>query len=365
MLRESIEYSNISPRNVRPLHNFKVTEKSLNELRSIGFDVSRFIESMDSLQPTITTATMTTPLQFLQTWLPGLVGVQTAPRKIDDLVGISTTGNWEDEEIVQGIQELTGLAQLYGDITNVPFDSWNVNFNVRTVVRFEQGLRVGLLEEARASRMNVSSSGNKRNSAAKSLEIQRNLIGFYGYNSGNNLTYGFLTDPNLPNYMSVSIGGGGSTQWSTKPYLEIVGDLLTMYSQLRSQSQDAIDPYTTPITLALATDVVDYLSVVPQFGNSVKDWINENYPKTRIVSAPELDQANGGENVAYMYAESVDGNADGASTDDGRTFIQVVPAKFMMLGVQKLVKGYEESYANATAGVMVKRPFAVTRWTGL
>jgi len=50
------------------------------------------------------------------------------------------------------------------------------------------------------------------------------------------------------------------------------------------------------------------------------------------------------------------------STDGGKTFIQPVPAKFQVLGVQQLTKGYEEDYTNATAGIMVKRPWAVTRW---
>ena len=56
---------------------------------------------------------------------------------------------------------------------------------------------------------------------------------------------------------------------------------------------------------------------------------------------------------------------DDASTDDRRTFIQVVPTKFQLNGVAQLAKGYEESYLKATAGVMVKRPYAVYRVTGI
>jgi len=33
--------------------------------------------------------------------------------------------------------------------------------------------------------------------------------------------------------------------------------------------------------------------------------------------------------------------------------------------VQQLAKAYEEDYSNATAGVMCKRPYAVTRWSGI
>jgi len=87
--------------------------------------------------------------------------------------------------------------------------------------------------------------------------------------------------------------------------------------------------------------------------------LNKTYPKLRVISAPQLNLANGGQNVFYLYAEHVE---DGAS-DDNRTWVQVVPAKFQALGVEKQAKAYEEDYANATAGVMLKRPYAVVRYT--
>jgi hypothetical protein len=37
----------------------------------------------------------------------------------------------------------------------------------------------------------------------------------------------------------------------------------------------------------------------------------------------------------------------------------------MALGVEKRAKSFVEDYANATAGVMCKRPYAVVRFTGL
>ena len=115
------------------------------------------------------------------------------------------------------------------------------------------------------------------------------------------------------------------------------------------------------VTIAIATDAVDYLTVVSDFGISVREWLSESYPKTRIVSAPELNDANGGANVFYMYAETV----DDSGTDDNRTWIQVVPTKFQTLGVDQKHKSYTESYSNATAGLMLKRPYAVVRRSGI
>lgn len=316
---------------------------------------------MDALQPTVTTASISTPVQFLQNWLPGFVKVITAARKIDEVIGIQTVGAWEDEQVVQGLMELTGIAQPYGDYTNVPESSWNVNWNYRTVVRFEEGLMVSDLEEARAARINVDTSAAKRESAALALEIQRNAIGFFGYNSGANNTYGFLNDPGLPNYVSAPNGASASPLWQNKTFLEICKDIRTMIATLRQQSQDQIDPEGLDLTLALATRVVDYLSTTSDFGISVRDWMRQAYPRIRVVSAPELTAANGGANVGYLFADRI----NDLSTDGGATWIQPVPAKFLVLGVMKTAKGFIEDYSNATAGAFLKRPWAVTRITGI
>lgn len=323
-----------------------------------AFDAqSEIAFGMDSIQGLATVASVVTPVQFLQNWLSGMVYQLFAARKIDELIGITSTGAWEDEEIVQPWLEQTGSPMPYGDSTVAPFMGYNINYVTRTVVRFEAAVRVGLLEEARAARVRANSGQIKRDSAALQLEIQRNMLGFYGYNAGNNFTYGFLNDPNLPAYVEVATGVGGF-HWSQKTFAEIQLDLLTSLQQLRTNSQDTIDPGKTPITLACATNARDYLSTTTQFGISVMDWLKSTYPNVRVESAPQLNAANAGDGVFYMYAETVD---DG-STDDRKTFIQAVPAKFQTLGVQKLMKVYMEDYGNASAGVLCKRPYAVTRY---
>lgn len=366
MAKQSEIHSHIEPRKVRPVAMDATDVKDYQALSAIGINFpSSFVAdaaswAMDDQQGLVTTASITTPIQFLQNWLPGFVKTQTAARKIDEFVGITTTGSWEDEEIVQGVQEPVGNAVPYGDYTNVPLSDWNVNFERRTVVRFEQGLKVGMLEEARASRIRISSAAEKRNSAALALEVQRNLVGFYGYNNGANRTYGFLNDPSLPAYVSVPAGAASSTLWANKTFLEITKDIRIAAAALQTQSQDLINPEDVEITLGLPTNCYQYLSVVSDFGISVRDWINKTYPRMRVVSAPQLNLANGGSNVFYMYAEKMD---DGSS-DGGATFLQVVPAKFQALGVEKQSKAYLEDYSNATAGIMVKRPWAIVRYTG-
>jgi Uncharacterized protein conserved in bacteria (DUF2184) len=312
-------------------------------------------------QPLVTTPSIPVPLQFLQSWLPGFVHILTAARNIDELVGFTTQADWEDEQVVQGIMELVGMSIPYGDYSNVQFSSWNSNWDYISIVRFEEGIRVGRLEAARAAKVQVNTSAEKRGAAGLALEIQRNAIGFYGYNNGANRTYGFLTDPGLPAYITVANGASGLPQWSTKTFEEIQQDILTWIVSLRTTSKDQIDPNKLDMTMALASAVVDRITTTTPYNISVLDWLNKNYPRIRVTSAPELDGANGGANVGYLYADKM----MDSSTDDGKTFMQIVPAKFMALGVEQHAKYYEEAYTNATAGVRCKRPYAVYRASGL
>lgn len=377
MLVSHSEITHISPREVGRVrfnddNHKKAVCEHYRDLADYGIsfdsgDVERMYQAYKSygmdadLTEPLTTASITTPIQFLQAWLPGFVEIITAVRRIDLLVGITTQGNWRDEEIVQGVLEKVGNARLYNDHSNSPLTSWNVNYERRTIVRMEEGMTVGRLEEQRAAAIRVNSPEAKRGAAANSLEIERNRIGFNGFNSGSNRTYGFFNSPQLPAYVNVPNGTGGTPTWASKTFLEIISDLRSAFQALRTQSMERVDPIEDEVTIAIATDAIDYLSVVSDFGVSVREWLTESYPRARTVSAPELNDANGGANVFYMYAETV----SDSGSDDNRTWVQVVPTKFQTLGVDQRAKSYNEAYSNATAGVLLKRPYAVIRRSGI
>lgn len=338
----------------------RTTENTLNKL-GIGFNKSaldgmKSFYGMDAAVANITTPSISTPIQFLQHWLPDIVEVVTAAREADTIMGIDFVGNWHDESIVQTILERTGQASLYGDHTDIPLASWNTNYETRDIVRFEEGIQVGILEEARAGAMNISSQTEKRAAAAESLEIERNNIAFYGYNEGNNKTYGFLNDPNLPSYTSVATGSGGTTTWATKTYDEITADIRTAFAALRTQSGNLFKPERDASVLALSVAVMEYLNVENAYGKSVYDFIKQNYPNARIESAVQLDSANGGANVFYLFAESINGKP---------VLRQLGVEKFRLIGVEKKAKVFLEDYSNASAGVLVTQPIGLVRYTGV
>jgi Uncharacterized protein conserved in bacteria (DUF2184) len=379
MSKVSKTHSALGPRSIRALEleQKHVGDAAVRKLQQLGVFIDpQFVrDQVDGLYrgsngnsglamdaaftPQATVSSIPTPLQFLQYWLPGFVKVITSARKIDKIVGLNTTGSWEDQEIVQGIVESSATVQEYGDYTNVPLASWNTNFERRTIVRGELGIQVGMLEEGRSAAMRLSSAEEKRQACSISLETFRNAVGFYGWNNGNNRTFGFLNDPNLPAWVSVAAG-----QWNTKTFLQIIADIRVAVAALRTQSQDIIDPEETDLTLVLPTAKVDFLTVVSDFGISVRDWLTQTYKKIHIISAPELNGANGGADGFVLFADKIDSSADGSS-DGGQTFVQVVPNKLYTLGVEKRIKSYVEGFSNATAGVMLKRPWAVIRYTGI
>jgi len=340
----------------------KTTEQTLN-LLGVSVDkgaiadrkeiLSRYAQDV-AVAP-VTAPSVTTPIQFLQHWISEVIEVVTAAREIDDIAGRTIAGRWEDESVVQTILERTGQARPYGDHTDIPFASWNTNFETRDIVRFEEGSFVGILEEARAAAMNVSSSSEKRTAAAESLAIEMNNVGFFGYNEGNNRTYGFLNDPNLPNYVSVAQGSTATT-WASKTYEEITADIRTAFSALRVKSGNLFKPERDASTIALPVACMEYLNVENALGRSVYQFIKDNYPNARITSAVQLDGANSGANVFYVFADKI---------NNKRVLDQYVQEVFKLLGVEKKAKGMLEDYTNATAGVIVAQPIGIVRYTGI
>lgn len=346
----------LTPDQVRP---FKMPKDcSENTLAKFGIGVSPEVKTrtaMDSLAGLMTTASVPTPVQFLQYFLPQVVEVVTAAMTIDEILGRETIGEWKQEKIVTTIVEHTGTPRPYGDTTSTPLANVNMNFEPRTVVRMEEGIEVNLLEQERSAEVKLDAAEQKRKAAAKALALELNRIGFFGFNNGQNRTYGFLNDPNLPAYVSVASGVSGYT-WSVKTFLEICKDIRTAVAGLRTKSGNLVNPMTTNMTMVVPTACIEYLSTTTDLGMSVTEWINKTYPKMRVISSIELDEANGGANVFYLFADELDGQ---------RTFRQLMVQAFRLLGIARREKGYTEAYSNATAGVILNMPIGVVRYTGI
>ncbi len=344
----------------------KLSIQDAEMLRQLGFATNKSAVMDAAAVGLTTTASATTPVQFLQTFLPGVVRIFQAPLKLEETIGFTQAGYWEDAEIVQRVMEWTGYAREYGDYQAKPSVNWNMNFEKRSIVRFEVGVEVQRLQEMRASRGMVSDMEEKQGAAALILQQVLNLVGYNGYNSGNNLTYGYLNDPGLPAYVPVaSTGTGSSPLWSTKTWLQQQADLITMFSGLMTQSKGRVDPAGpsgTPTTLNIPVAMWAYFQGTNTLGTlTLSGWLAQAYPNCRVITSPQLDLATGGLNAMYLFADEV----ANTGSDDGATFRQVIPAKFMALGTQQLVGGMKTGYSCATAGTFALRPVAVYRTSSM
>lgn len=339
------------------------SDTTMNTLDGLGIHIEgRALNDMmayakDALPDTVTSQSLGTPVQFLQHWMPDTIRVLTQARTADELLGREIAGSWEDEEVVQKVLERVGQAQPYGDYANTHNADWNPSYERRTIVRFEDGLTVNRLEEARASRIRINSAEEKRSSVAESLAIAMNEIAFLGYNNGSNRTYGILNDPNLPNYVTVAQGASNNTTWASKTFDEIIADFKVGMSALRVRSGSNFNPNKDAVTVGIASSCYDYLQAINSLGTtSVFEWLKKTYPNIRLVAVPEFDSANSSSNVMYFIANTLGGK---------KVAGQYIQDVIRLLGVEQHAKGFSEAYSNATAGVLVGQPLGVVRYSGI
>ena len=313
----------------------------------------------------VTTPSNGTPVQFLQEMLPGVVNVLTVVRKADQVAPPVTAGEWHFEEIVLKTMEHTSNAQLYSDHGGVPLVSFNEVYEHRQVVRFELGIQNNPLADARAAATGTSPENEKRVALAEGFEILRNDIAFNGFNVGTGKTYGILNDPSLPAYVIVANGASGNSEWSDKTTVEIINDISTSIRALEIQAGGHVDPTMNTISLEIPLAFNHFLTRSDgSFNNGMTamEWLNKNYPTISVVTVPQFNGANAGENIFYLKAVSV----DNSGTDGGEAMIQVVPAKMRAMGsVQNEKGGTTEGYTAAYAGVFTKRPYAIVRYSDI
>jgi hypothetical protein len=351
----------VSVKEMKQINTFdSANAEHMAALQAMGINVALEGAGFDSTEPFISGG-VSANISNLRNFLPGIVREITTVRKIDELLGMVTVGNWEDEEIVQMVQERTATAKPYADNVAIPYTSYNTDYERRTIVRFVIGMKSDLLADKRAAASGMDPIAAKTTAAATALEIARNEVGFYGYNDGANKTYGFLNDPNLPAYATLPNGAGGDPEWSTKTFQEKQADFVAAISALMTNTGGNFDPMTDSFTWAIPLSVASELTQINEYGISIAKWVRETYPKCRMVHVPELDAANGGANVFYLYADMMKGD----STDNGRVFDQLVAEKYMSIGRGQEVGGYKEGFTNAVAGALLKRPYAVYRASGM
>lgn len=326
------------------LHDLGVTFDEADENIGKMTEIAKEVFAQDAAE---TAPTIAAGVQFLQHFLSKTIHVITEARVIDKLVGRTIAGEWHDEEIMQPVVEHTGSVTEYSDNADFRLAGFNPTFKKSTIVRFEGGLQTGKLEEARVAAMKLRTSAYDAKRAALGLAfaINTNDIGFNGWNNGANTTYGILNNPDISEAVSITLGSTFQT---------VTAAIRTIVSALRVKSGDNFDPATDAFTMGFASSLVDNLDTTSDMGISVRDWVKKTYPKSRIVSVPQFDTANGGAKVIMFILDTIAGES---------CVDQYIPATMRLLGTDRRAKGIREDYTNATAGILVSHGEGVVKYS--
>lgn len=356
------------PGQLRPFKHLHDKDMTLDAFDEIGFsfdksalDTLMSIQGgkacgMDASPDMQTTPSASAAVQFLQHWMPDTIELLTTANDLDKALPRVLAGRFQDEVIVQAIAELTGMAAPYSDRGAGNFADFNINYEVRHVVRQRVDMEVGRYEEMTSAEAHVNAAELKRNAVRRILETTRNIIGYKGYFEGVNRTYGLLNDPNLGAYETVAAGASASTEWKNKTALEIQRDILAAISKLSAQCAGNFDSDSDRFIILISQKVKDYLNKSNEYKLTVKAWLKENYPNVELRTSAWLNGANGDQNVMYVFADSLGGH---------KVMYNLVEDVLRLMGVAQLGVITQEQYANACAGVMVVQPLGIVRYTGI
>jgi len=327
--------------------------------------ISGFTSTMDAAAAPQINFNTNALTQFFQFWQNGIVRASTAPRNAERILGYTQAGSFETETIVVRSLEQHAGVSLYGDLADVEQASYTAAYPFRHVVRFQSGLGTSLLEESRQQAIGISCIEEKRAAIKRAFAINENAVNLYGFNFGLNKTYGLFNDPNIEPYNTIPNGASASPLWSTKTWLEKVGDIITTINRIVINTNTGFNPDQDAFCWVIPPFIQTQLSGLNDLGTqSISGWLKATYPKMRIETLPELAGVNGGSDAWYMFKESALDIDD--STDDGQVISALTQVKmFLVSSLPNAAGGVNEKYACALAGVLVKRPILVTRYSGM
>jgi hypothetical protein len=317
--------------------------------------------AMDDNQGLVTTATIGTPVQFLQTWLPGFVRTQTVARKIDSVIGMTTVGRGMTRKSCRASSSPWASRCSYGDATNISLASWNTNFERRTVVRFEKGFEVFRLEAARAG---ASASTPAARSATALHRASKCSATSWASTGLQRRQQPHVRLPERPQPAQLRHRGDGRVLVHPVGEQDVHRDL-PGHPLGRGRAADPVAGQHQPVQRPDDPDGGDGGVPVPDDPGGLRQHVAtavdpRDVPADARRVGPATERGQRRRERVLPDADTVE---DGSS-DNGRVFDQLVPAKFMALGVQQLPKSFIEDFTMATAGTLLKRPWAVVRRSG-
>jgi hypothetical protein len=282
--------------------------------------------------------------QFFQFWFSDTVRALYRGRSAKQVYGVEQVGDWTTEQVVQPKLELTGDMGLYDDFAMPPLASYNLGWATLDTVRFEVGVEVTKLEEARAAGMRQNAYQLKKEATILKNDIFTNKVFWNGFEGR---TMGILNSVGAPTSVGFDIKAAATTvQTIQAKFAQWVQDLTDRLA-------GNFDPTSDTVIFNLPLAWQSVMTKTTEFGWSVSDWLKKQYPNVEIRYSVELNGASGdGEDLAIVYAPMVDGVGK-------KTVSLLQTSALRLVGAIPTMKGMQECYSSSVAGVLVSCPLAI------
>jgi hypothetical protein len=309
--------------------------------------------AMDA-QPALITSSNAGIPAFLSTYIdPKLIEILVAPMKAAEIVGSEVKkGDWTTDTAMFPVVESTGETSSYGDYSNNGVAGANTNFPQRQSYHYQVITQWGEKELAKAALAKIDWANRVNIASVLTLGKFQNKTYFYGVSGLQN--YGLLNDPNL--YAPIApTNEGGNITWANKDALGIYADILALFTQLQTQTQNtSLVEMDAKMTLALSSGVIVNLGKVTQYNVNVKTMIKDNFPNLRIETAPEYSTAAG--NLVQLIVDEVEGQ---------RTVEVAFTEKLRAHPIVIEMSAFRQKKSQGTFGSIVYRPMFIAAMLGV
>ncbi len=279
--------------------------------------------AMDA-QPTLSTDPNSAIPSLLTTVIdPKVIRIVFTPLNFAKILGEQKNGDWLEETRIFPVVEETGEVSSYGDFNNNGRAGVNLNFPNFQAYLFQTFVRYGERELERAGLAKINYVSELEVSAADLLNRYQNLSYAFGISGLQN--YGIINNPFLSAYTTPATKAAGGTTWfvggaPNATANEVYNDIVALVERLINQTNGTVE-LDDEMTLVMGPSSAVALTFANTFGVNVKDLLKDNYPKMKVMTAPQ-------------YAQQTTSNPQGYST-----------AGNAMQLIVKAVAGQEVGYA--------------------
>jgi hypothetical protein len=260
--------------------------------------------AMDA-QPTLSTDPNSAIPSLLTTVIdPKVIRIVFTPLNFAKILTEQKNGDWLEETRIFPVVEETGEVSSYGDFNNNGRAGVNLNFPNFQAYLFQTFVRYGERELERAGLAKINYVSELEVSAADLLNRYQNLSYAFGISGLQN--YGIINNPFLSAYVTPATKAAGGTSWfvggaPNATANEVYNDIVALVERMIGQTNGTVE-LDDDMTLVMGPSSSVALTFANTFGVNVKDLLKDNYPKMKIMTAPQYAQQTANNPQGYSTA---------------------------------------------------------------